>query len=99
MSVTLINPFVVPADKEDEFLRDWKETAAKLSKASGFRSTRLHRNTGANDRTFLYINVAQWDSEDAYHAAFRDFTPSTRGIPGVKAHPGLFEVIALEGGT
>lgn len=43
-SVTLINPFEVPAGREEECLALWKEAAAVLKKQPGFIHTRLHQN-------------------------------------------------------
>ncbi|MBV8885697.1 MAG: antibiotic biosynthesis monooxygenase [Chroococcidiopsidaceae cyanobacterium CP_BM_RX_35] len=44
MPVVLINPFVVPADKEEEFLRAWNETTRVFSNTPGFIETHLHKN-------------------------------------------------------
>lgn len=56
MPVALINPFVVPADKEEEFLRAWNQTTRVFSSTPGFIETHLHKNTGVGDGTFQYIN-------------------------------------------
>lgn len=93
MTVTLINPFVVPKDQEAVFMERWREVADRLSRAPGFVATHMYRNTGALDQTFLYINVATWESEDTYKAAFKDFEPSTRRISDeIRSHPGLFRL-------
>jgi len=94
MPITLINSFVVPADQEDEFLRTWRDTIGHFTAAPGFIRTRLHRNTGLNDTTFQYVNVALWEDVESYRAVFRDFTPAGQRVSGVKAYPGLFEVYA-----
>ncbi|WP_051791422.1 antibiotic biosynthesis monooxygenase family protein [Amycolatopsis jejuensis] len=93
MSITLINSFVVPPEKEDEFLRTWRGTIAHFASAPGFIHARLHRNTGLNDTTFQYVNVALWEDVDSYRAVFRNFTPAGQRIPGVEPHAGLFEVL------
>ena len=46
MAVTLLNVFIVPADKEDEFLTEWKKTANFFANTKGFLEAHLHRNTG-----------------------------------------------------
>jgi Uncharacterized enzyme involved in biosynthesis of extracellular polysaccharides len=92
MTVTLINNFIVPPEKEEEFLETWRDTISHFLDAPGFIETRLHRNTGLNDLTFQYVNVAVWESVEAYRAAFRDFIPAGKRVSGVQAHPGLFEV-------
>ena len=92
MTVTLINCFEVPPEREDEFLTAWRSTIGHFTSAPGFVSAGLHRNTGLNDATFRFVNVALWESVEAYRAVFEGFTPAGRRIPGVKAYPGLFEV-------
>ena len=95
MPVALINPFVVPADKEEEFLRAWNETTRVFSSTPGFIETHLHKNTGVGDGTFQYINIALWESADAWNATHGGYKPGEESIPGVEHHPGIFqEVIA-----
>ena len=53
MTATLINAFIVPADKEEEFLENWKKTTDYFSRRKGFIETLLHRNTGVDNRTFM----------------------------------------------
>ncbi|MEH2390979.1 MAG: antibiotic biosynthesis monooxygenase family protein [Nostoc sp.] len=94
MPVTLINPFVVPADKE-EFLRAWNETTRVFSSTPGFIKTHLHKNTGVGDGTFQYINIALWENADAWNATHGGYKPGEESIPGVEHHPDIFqEVIA-----
>ncbi|MEA5360815.1 antibiotic biosynthesis monooxygenase family protein [Amycolatopsis sp., V23-08] len=92
MTVTLINSFTVPPESEEEFLRTWRSTIDHFATAPGFIQTRLHRNTGLNDTTFRFVNVALWEDVESYRAVFRDFTPPGQRVAGVKAYPGLFEV-------
>jgi heme-degrading monooxygenase HmoA len=95
MPVALINPFVVPADKEEEFLRAWNETTRVFSSAPGFIETHLHKNAGVGDKAFQYINIALWESADAWGATHGSYKPGEESIPGVEHHPGIFqEVIA-----
>jgi heme-degrading monooxygenase HmoA len=94
MTITLINTFVVPAAVEAEFVATWRSTIDHFRTAPGFIETRLHRNTGLQDTTYGYVNVARWESVAAYRAVFEDFVPAGQRIPGVVAHPGLFEVVA-----
>jgi heme-degrading monooxygenase HmoA len=93
VTVTLINSFTVESGRQDEFLDAWRETIDHFATAPGFIRAVLHRNTGLNDTTFQYVNVALWENVEAYRAVFRDFTPAGHRIPGVKAYPGLFEVL------
>jgi heme-degrading monooxygenase HmoA len=92
MAITLINSFTVPPDKEEDFLRAWRGTIDHFATAPGFIQARLHRNTGLNDTTFRYVNIALWEDVEAYRAVFRNFTPAGQRIPGVTAYPGLFEI-------
>ena len=93
MTVTLINTFVVPPEVEQEFVDTWRATVQHFTKAPGFIQTRLHRNTGLNDTTFRYVNVARWKSVEAYRAALEGFVPAGQRFPGVVAHPGLVDVV------
>jgi len=92
MPVTLINPFIVPKDKADEFIRNWKETTKVFSKpGSGLIETHMHRNIGGGDDSFLFINIARWESTKAFQDAHANYKPGEEKMPGVKPHPGLFE--------
>jgi heme-degrading monooxygenase HmoA len=94
MTITLINSFVVPQEKEAEFVDMWKSTVDHFINAPGFIEAKLHRNTGLNDRTFLFVNVALWENAEKYRAALKDFTPAGRRVEGIEPHPGLYEVFA-----
>lgn len=94
MTVTLINPFIVPAEMEDaEFLRRWHEASDRLSEAPGFIEAHFHRNTEDLDRTFRFINIASWESVDAYRAAFGGPPRVPGDSAGVKFYPGLFQPV------
>ena len=93
MAVTLINVFIVPAEKEEEFRRSWDQTSAKFSETPGFIETHLHRNTGVGNGTFQYINIARWESAQAWHDTHADLPPSEYTIAGVKGHPAIFECV------
>jgi heme-degrading monooxygenase HmoA len=95
MPVKLINVFIVPKEQEEEFLTRWKETTRHFrSKNSGFIETNLHRNTGIGNPTFTFINVALWESAEAWKSTHDQYKPKEYEIPGVKGHPAIFEVIA-----
>lgn len=94
MSVLLINPFTVPLDKADEFVRDWTKTTEVYSKpGSGLIETHMHRRTGVGSASFEFINIATWESTAAFEAAHAAYGPSEEKIPGVVAHPALYEAI------
>ncbi len=100
MAATLINVFIVPEDMKDEFLTRWKKTALHFStNVQGFVETHLHRNTGVGNGTFQFINIARWESAEAWRTAHTDYRPTEYDIEGVKGHPAIFEdVVNLEFG-
>lgn len=93
MSVILINPFELPAGTNDEdFLRGWERAADYMRRQPGFVSTRLHRAL-APDARFRFVNVAEWESPQAFQAAvgseeFREI--ASGAAPG---SPALYEVV------
>lgn len=93
MAVTLINAFNIPADKEEEFLENWKKTTDVFSQKKGFLESHLHRNTGVGNPTFLYINIARWESAEAWHRIHGEYKPTEDDIPGVQGHPAIFESV------
>jgi heme-degrading monooxygenase HmoA len=90
MPVTLINSFVVPASQSDAFLETWTKTARAIEKAPGFISATLHRALHA-DAKFSFVNVALWESEELYRAAFAQ-SPVPRGGVQPEAYPALYDV-------
>ncbi len=93
MPVTLINAFEVPLDDEAGFLEQWRRTSAQVQGQEGFIETRLHRAL-QDDARFLYVNVATWESEESYHAAFRRIDVAEGGNADVHANPALYRVVA-----
>src|SRR6476661_71035 len=65
--VTLINSFVVPEGRDDDFMKLWMETSEYFRAQPGFLSLRLHKavTPGAQYR---YVNVARWASDAEYRA-------------------------------
>lgn len=100
MAVTLLNVFIVPEGKEEEFLANWKKTATHFSThGTGFVETHLHRNTGVGNGTFQFINIARWKSADDWRNSHDEYRPTEYDIEGVKGHPAIFEdVVNLEFG-
>jgi len=90
MSVTLLNVFVVPEASEAEFLRNWRETTAHFSKHPGFIETHLHRNTGVGNQSFRFINIATWESAEAWRSTHAEYTPGEYSVAGVQGHPAIF---------
>ena len=77
-AVVLINAFEVPSGEDQSFLAGWERAHDFLLGQPGYRSSQLHKSTETS-ADFRYVNVAVWDSEDAFRAAtsrpeFRDIS-------------------------
>ena len=96
MTATLINAFVVPENKEEEFLANWKKTTNYFSRQKGFIETRLNRNTGVGNQTFMYINIAKWESKETWDRLHKQYKPTEYDIEGVKGHAACFEPVIHE---
>ncbi|WGV26852.1 antibiotic biosynthesis monooxygenase family protein [Halotia branconii] len=92
MAVTLINSFIVPENREAEFLKNWQKTAEVFSHTSGFIETHLHRNIGVGDGTFKFVNIARWESVEAWRSATENYSDE-HSLSDIKAHPALYESI------
>ena len=64
----LINVFEVPEGRDEEFLAGWEESKRFMERQPGYVSTALHRSLDPGAR-FRYINVAVWESPEAFNAA------------------------------
>jgi heme-degrading monooxygenase HmoA len=98
--VTLINVFEMPAEHADVFGDGWRERAALMSTKPGFLDTRLHRALSSQSR-FQLVNVARWESREAFEAAtadaeFQERIGAATADPRVpiSANPGPYEVVA-----
>ncbi|MBC8082086.1 MAG: antibiotic biosynthesis monooxygenase [Hymenobacter sp.] len=93
--VTLLNAFVVPVDKEEEFLKEWKHTTQVFADkpGSGFVETHLHRNSGVGNDAFRFINIATWESAAHWEATHDEYKPGEDSIPGVEGHPAIYASI------
>lgn len=89
-SVVLINVFAVSSQMEEEFLKTWNQTCEHIRQASGFIDTTLHRSLDPNAK-FQFINIAHWESAEAYHAAFAQYEPGEKHLP-IEANPALYTV-------
>ena len=93
MSVTLINPFEVSEETDDdEFLRGWQRAADYMREQPGFVSSRLHRALAPGAR-FRFVNVAEWASPQDFQAAVssEQFREIAAGAGG--GSPALYEVV------
>lgn len=95
--VTLINAFEVPAGKQDEAIAAWEKARDFLANEPGYVSTALHEAI-TPDARFALINIAKWESAEAFQAATKRmhaagvFPP----IDGLTYTPALYRVIRTD---
>lgn len=92
MPVTLINAFEVPVSDETQFLKQWQKTSDKAKVQKGYIETKLHRAL-KDDARFLFVNVALWESEELYHAGFKNLDVQESHDVEVHANPALYKVV------
>ena len=95
--VTLINAFEVPEGQLDETIEAWEAARDFLSAEPGYVSTALHQAMKP-DATFQLINVAIWESPEAFMAAtarMRELKIMPP-IDGLRYHPALYTVIRTD---
>lgn len=89
--VVLINAFEVQDGQDEAFLAAWERTRAFLATQPGYLSTRLHRSLSpAAD--FRFVNVAVWQSPQAFQAATSQpgFTEAAIPFP---CHASLYQAV------
>ncbi|MEM7169839.1 MAG: antibiotic biosynthesis monooxygenase family protein [Pseudomonadota bacterium] len=93
-SVVLINPFTVPVGKVDEAIKAWEAGRDFLSQQPGYISTKLHQSLTV-DAQYQLINVAEWESPEAFRAATSAMRENGKFPPveGVVVGPALYHVI------
>jgi len=95
--IVLINSFEVPAGQEEAFLRFWEASRDFLSNQEGYVSTRLHRSL-APDAEFRFVNVARWQSAQAFRIATSQ--PEFRAAASpYRFHAALYEVAIDDGAS
>ena len=89
--VVLINTFEVPEGQDEAFLEGWERARAFLATQPGYLSTRLHRSLSPG-ADFRFVNVAVWQSAQAFQAAIAQtaFTNATIPFP---FHASLYDVV------
>ena len=92
LSITLINPFYITSVDEVAFVESWKQTAAVFATKCGYLNTQLHRSIDPRAR-FRFVNVAHWESTEAWSEAMKAFPPREGGTPGVEANPALYTYV------
>jgi heme oxygenase (mycobilin-producing) len=96
-----VNAFEIPPDQIDAFLEGWRDRADFMRRQPGFRGYRMLRALQPDSR-FQLINVARWDSVEAFGTATAnpDFQKQLQALndnPDFDVHPnpGIYSV-ALE---
>lgn len=92
--VILINPFTVPSNTLDATIAMWEQARDFLQTQPGYVSTALHQSL-TEDAQYRLINVAEWESAEAYMAATRRMRTEANlpRIEGVLPNPDLYTVI------
>lgn len=96
--VTLVNVIEIAADQVDSFVDGWRERAGFMRTQPGFRDYQLHRALLADSR-FQLINIARWDSAEAFQAATADpeFRKQMQALIDtglqVTGHPALYHLV------
>ena len=90
--VVLINPFEVPPENDDEFLKGWERAANYMRRQPGFISSRLHRALSPEAR-FRFINVAEWESPQHFQAAVDNEEFRRMAARSAPNYPALFETV------
>jgi heme oxygenase (mycobilin-producing) len=94
--IYLIHPFQVSSDQVNDFLNAWEIVDQYMKKQSGFIETKLHRSLNYNDLTaFSFINIATWESTDAFHKAVShdNFISLAKRVLKFSRGPGLYEIV------
>jgi heme-degrading monooxygenase HmoA len=93
--VVLINAFEVPAGADETFLEGWEQSRDFLRRQPGYLSTRLHRSVSPT-ADFRFVNVALWESTEAFRAATAQPQFRDRANP-YRFHASLYEVVRADG--
>ena len=93
-NVTLINVFQVPEGALEASIEMWKQSRDFLQTQPGYVSTALHQSISP-DAQFMLVNVAVWESPEAFKAASAamNATAGIAPVEGLTFVPGLYTVI------
>ena len=90
--VVLIDTFDVDPAQVDAFREIWSQVSAVMERRPGFIHTRFHRALGGT----RFVNVAEWESADAFAAAIAspEFQEASRPLATLATMtPGLYDVV------
>lgn len=96
-TIVLINPFTVPAGKIEESVKFWEKARDFLQDEPGYISTKLHQSIQP-DATYQLVNVAEWESGEAFASATQKMKEYLRSekikmAEGLSYDPVLYRVI------
>lgn len=100
--VTLINPFKVPAGKLEQAIKYWESHRDFMQTQPGYISRKLHQALDqqhfSGEPTFKLINIAKWESAEAFMNAARAMrselgNTSASEVEGLVGDPALYSVI------
>ena len=93
--VTLVNCFVIPKGREEEFFALWQQVNTYMRSKQGYLEHKLHRSL-APDAHFRFVNVARWASLADFNAAHDDGFRALVSQPtwsDFHSFPTLYEVV------
>ena len=64
-----------------------------MGRLPGFGGTNLHINTGVGDQTYRFVNLAAWESAEAWRAALPKILEGVGGLGGAIPKAALYESI------
>jgi heme-degrading monooxygenase HmoA len=94
--IVLIHPFQVETHQEQEFLNAWKQVDYYMQNQAGFIETSLHKALSDGLKAFSFVNIAHWESADAFFNAVKnpDFQLLSKHVLNFSKGPGLYEIIS-----
>jgi heme-degrading monooxygenase HmoA len=95
MSLTLVNLFTVPEGEADAFEARFKAVCETLGGMPGFEGTELHRNAGVGDQSYAFVNIARWESADAWREALPKIMAQGQTLEGGLLSGGVVPKAAL----
>jgi hypothetical protein len=95
--VVLINAFEVPEGRREATVAAWEDARDFLAAQPGYIATALH-GAVTPDARFELVNVARWESVEAFAAATGAMRAAGVFVPpeGVIPHPALYTVILAD---
>ena len=95
--VILINAFEVPSDQQEAVIAAWEDARDFLSTQPGYVDTALH-SAVTPDARFELVNIARWESPEAFMAATQAMRASGVFVPpqGTVANPALYTIIRAD---